>query len=542
MTRPLLSLGALLAATMLAACVQTPSTPTNSPASNTSPGGSAVASGPLADVGDTPPDAYVARPIPAGQIDAAIAGLDAMVTGVLERTAIPGMSVAVVRDGKVVYAKGFGVKEVGKPDVIDADTVFQLASLSKSIGSTCVSAAVSKGLVAWSDPVTKYLPDFRLSDPEITKRLTIADLYAHRSGLPGQAGDDLEGFGFDRRQVLDRLRQFPLAPFRISYGYTNFGMTTGGQAVAAAAGLPWEKLCADRLYTPLGMSSTSSTYADFTGRANRATLHFRSGEKKFEPLYVRDADAQSPAGGVSSSANDMAKWLMMNLANGKVGEEQLIKPDVLLESHRAQISNAPAETPESRSRSYGYGFNVETTSTGHVKLGHSGAFYVGAGTAFAMLPAAGVGIVVLTNGSPVGAAEAITTSFSDLVRTGAVERDWLDFYGPIFGGLFVNHSSVANPAPANAAPARDLNSYVGTYTNAYAGDVLVIRDGDQLTLSIGPKGLSAPLTHYDGDTFSWLAPGGNGDPISAVTFSGGAGAAQRVDVEVVQIPTFERKA
>lgn len=236
----------------------------------------------------------------------------------------------------------------------------------------------------------------------------------------------------------------------------------------------------------------------------------------------------------------MARWMMMNLAGGKAGE-QVIKTGVLVESQRAQIANNPAQSQDARSRFYGYGFNVETTSTGHVKLGHSGAFYVGAGTASALLPAAGVGIVVLTNGSPVGAAEAVTTSFSDLVRTGAVERDWLDYFGPLFGAIFVNHSSVADPAPASAKPARDLNAYAGTYSNSYAGDVVVTRAGDQLTLTIGPKRLSAPLSHDDGDTFSWLAPGGNGEPVSAVTFGGGATTAQRVDIELVQVPTFQRR-
>jgi hypothetical protein len=244
---------------------------------------------------------------------------------------------------------------------------------------------------------------------------------------------------------------------------------------------------------------------------------------------------------VSSTAPDMGRWMIMNLANGKVGDRQLIKPEVLQESHTAQVVSAPAGTARSRSRSYGYGFNVETTSTGHVKLGHSGAFYVGAGTAFALVPAAGVGIVALTNGSPVGAAEAVTTGFTDVVRTGAVERDWLGFFGPIFGSLFVNRSKVAAPAPADPQPARPLEAYVGTYTNSYAGDAIVGRDGSRLTLTIGPKKLSAPLTHYDGDTFSWLAPGGNGDPVSAVTFGGGTGQARFVDIELVQIPTFERK-
>lgn len=501
------------------------------------------ASGPLEPVGDTPPDAYAARPIPPAQVDAAVSGLDRLVTDAMQRTGVPGMSVAVVRGGQIVYAKGFGLRELGKDAPVDADTVFQLASVSKSVGSTCVSAAVTAGLVSWSDPVVTYLPTFALSDPETTKRVTIADLYAHRSGLPYQAGDDLEAFGFDRSAVLAKLNQFELDPFRISYRYSNFGLTAGAEAAAAAAQRPWEQLCADLLYAPLAMTSTSSTHADFTHRENRATLHFRTAEKTFEPLYTRNADAQSPAGGVSSSANDMARWLLMNLADGQVQGQPDGKPinaAVLRESHTAQIATGPLGSSESRVRSYGYGFNVETTSTGHVRLGHSGAFYVGASTAFGLLPAADVGIVVLTNGSPVGAAEAVATAFTDLVRTGAPERDWLDFFGPIFGGLFVNNSSVANPPPADAKPARPLDAYVGRYTSRYAGDIAVTRDGDQLTLTIGPKQLSAPLTHYDGDTFSWLAPGGNGEPVSAVTFSGGTDLALSVDVELVQRPRFER--
>ena len=498
------------------------------------------ASGPLQPVGDTPPEAYVARPIPPAQIDAAIGGLDKMVTDVMRRTGVPGMSVAVVRGGQIVYAKGFGVREVGKDAKVNADTVFQLASVSKSVGSTCVSAAVTQGLVAWSDPVVKHLPDFALSDPEVTRRVTVADLYSHRSGLPDQAGDDLEAIGFDRADILSKLRLFELDPFRISYHYANFGLTAGAEAVAAATKRPWEQLCADLLYAPLGMASTSSTYADFVGRENRATLHFRTGATTFEPRYTRNADAQSPAGGVSSSANDLARWLMLNLADGKVGDQTLIDPAVLRESHTAQIATAPLRTSESRGRFYGYGFNVENTSTGHVRLGHSGAFYVGAGTAFGLVPGADVGIVALTNASPVGAAETVTTGFTDLVRTGAVERDWVSFFAQIFDPMFVNHSKVADPPPANAPPARPLDSYVGTYTSPYAGDITVSRNGDQLTLTIGPKRLSAPLTHYAGDTFSWLAPGGNGDPVSAVTFADGTDLAQSVDIELLQQPRFQR--
>jgi len=491
------------------------------------------------DVGDLAPDAYSTTPIPEAQITAAIARVDGIAQDVMDRSKIPGMAVAVVHGGKVVFTKGYGVREVGKPELVDENTVFQLASVSKSLGASVIAHAVGEGTVKWSDPVVKYLPDFQLSDPAITPIVTIGDLYAHRSGIPAGAGDDLEGIGFTREQIIEKLRYFPLNPFRISYGYTNFGMTTGAEAVAAAAGTSWEDLSQQLLYGPLGMTATSSRYADYVAQPNRAIIHFND-NGTFTALYTRDADAQSPAGGASSTVTDMAKWMEMNLASGQVDGQQVIDADALLEGHTPQVVNHRADEPDARSRFYGYGVNVETTSTGQVKWGHSGAFYVGTGTAYAMLPGADVGIVALTNASPVGAAEAVTTSFTDLVRTGKIERDWLGFYGPQFATLFVNHSPVATtPAPAGPAPARPAADYVGTYSNEVAGDVVVTADGDTLTVKVGPKQLSATLNHYDGDVFSWLPPGGNGEPLSAVTFAGNSGgAAQTVQIEVLDAYGF----
>ena len=139
------------------------------------------------------------------------------------------------------------------------------------------------------------LPWFALSDPAVTRVLTIGDLYSHRSGLPDHAGDKLEDLGYDRRFILERLRQLPLAPFRISYAYTNFGVTAAAEAVATAAGTSWEDLSEQVLYRPLGMASTSSRFADYEARADKALGHIRTGDG-YRPLFRRDADAQSPAG------------------------------------------------------------------------------------------------------------------------------------------------------------------------------------------------------------------------------------------------------
>ena len=135
----------------------------------------------------------------------------------------------------------------GAPETVDADTVFQIASLSKPVTATIVARQVQAGVVGWDTPVAKHLPWFKLKDPWVTTHVTIGDLLSHRSGLPDHAGDTLEDLGFDRRQVLERLRLLPLAPFRISYAYTNFGFTAGAEATAVASGKDWATLSEDAL-------------------------------------------------------------------------------------------------------------------------------------------------------------------------------------------------------------------------------------------------------------------------------------------------------
>jgi CubicO group peptidase (beta-lactamase class C family) len=195
-----------------------------------------------------PPPQVAGIPIPPGQIGMAVSALDSLAQKLLDTTKIPGLAVAVVQDGKVAYAKGFGVRKVGELERVDADTVFQIASMSKSLGASIVAHQVGSGSITWDTPVIKHLPWFSLNDSWITTHLTIADLYARRSGLPEHAGDELEDLGYDRRQVLERLRFLPLEPFRRTYAYTNFGMTAAAEAVAVAAGTDWAT-CPNRFST-----------------------------------------------------------------------------------------------------------------------------------------------------------------------------------------------------------------------------------------------------------------------------------------------------
>lgn len=491
------------------------------------------------------PPTVSAVPISDEQVRAAIASLDDLAEEALARTGVPGMAIAVVHDDDIVYAKGFGVRDTTTDEPVDADTVFQIASLSKPVGATVVARLVGEGTVGWDDRIIDHLPNFALSDPLVTQQVTLADLYSHRSGLPDHAGDLLEDLGYDQAEIFDRLRLLPLEPFRASYAYTNFGLTAAAEAAADAAGTPWAELSEELLYRPLGMTSTSSRFADFEAAPNRALTHVEV-DGAWVPLQVRDPDAQSPAGGVSSTANDMARWLRLWLAEGAYDGRQLVDPDALAELSTPHALSGPPATPDARSSFYGLGIGVGNDWTGRVRLSHSGAFALGAATTISLLPAEDLAIVVLTNGSPVGLPESVAGTFMDLVEVGRPERDWLAAFQPRFEAMAANPSRLAGEEPPQlAAPARADAAYLGTYANDYYGPLEVVTGADGgLVMALGPGPEELPLTHWDGDVFSYEPTGENAMGISAVTFTVGPdGRATQVVVEALDalgLGTFTR--
>ena len=494
---------------------------------------SAAAPANVIDASVAPPET-AGVPAPPGQIDHAIAQLDSLAENLLARTGIPGMAVAVVRDGKTVYARGFGVRRLGDAAPVDRDTVFQLASLSKSISATVVARQISRQGIAWTTPVLKHLPWFALSDAWITRHVTIGDMFAHRSGLPDHAGDDLEDLGYDRREILERLRWLPLGSFRDDYAYTNFGLTAAAEATAVAAGTDWAALSEDAIYKPLGMSSTSSRFGDFVSRPNHAVGHVKVGAQ-WEAKYQRQPDAQSPAGGASASVDDMAKWMAMVLQGGRSGTDVLVAREALLPALTAQVISGHSATPAARPGLYGYGFGVGIQPSGRIAIAHSGAFGMGAATNYMLVPSLGLGIVVLSNAFPIGAVEALSASFVDLAQFGAITRDWLTAYGKLMVGLNAPFGSLAGKAPPAApSPPAELQSYVGVYGNEYYGAAAILRSNDGLRLKIGPKGSQYPLRHWDGSVFVYTPDGENAPDgsLSAVTFTaGGSGRAPALTIE-----------
>jgi CubicO group peptidase (beta-lactamase class C family) len=468
-----------------------------------------------------PPPLVPAMDLPENAVDNAVAKLDGLAEELMRKSGIPGMAVAVVHGGKTVYAKGFGVKDVRSGEKVDPDTVFQLASLSKPISATVVAQQVGVNAIGWDTPIVEKLPWFALSDPVVTPMVTVGDMFSHRSGLPDHAGDMLEDLGYDRRDVLERLRQLPLDPFRISYAYTNFGLTAGAEAVAEGAGKSWEDLSDEVLFKPLGMASTSYRFTDYEAEPNRAVGHIHV-DGRYEPLYIRDAQREAAAGGASSSVNDMTRWLAMVLGDGRYQDTQIVDEKALLPAVTPQIVSSRATEPAMRSGFYGYGFNVGATSAARMELSHSGAFELGAGTNFVILPSANVAIVAVTNATPAGVPEALNAQFADLVQFGEIREDWYALYQ----GLIVPMekpvgSLVGKQPPANPRPAAPLASYVGTYNNDYWGPARVTEKDGKLQLAIGTN-LNVPLNHWDAGafTYTWVSENSPPGSVGKATFDG----------------------
>lgn len=449
----------------------------------------------------SPASAPISKP---GKQDvmAAVEQFPALVRQALKQTGVPGLAAAVVYKDKVVYKGAFGVRNVDTGKKITTDTVFQVASVSKPVGASAVAAAIGDGPARWDDPVVKWLPNFALSEEWVGRHVTVGDLYAHRSGLPGDSGNTLEDLGFDRATIIERLRFLPLASFRDTYDYSNFGLTTAAEAVSRASGMTWDRLARKQLFTPLGMKKSTYSYAQFRKQKNRATLH-QQVNGKWVVGEKRDADAQAPAGGLSSTVGDLAKWLRMEMAQGKFDGRRVVKRGPLRKALSPQIRRSSTDSPQEPGQFYGFGMNVQTDSTDRQRWDHSGAFTAGAATNVMMIPELKVGVVVLTNGWPVGVPEALAQDFGDLVEYGSLQDDWLAVVEPVFAPYTTPSYTVnGQKKPKNPKPAKPLTTYAGEYANDYFGAADVSVENGRLVLRIGPDGVTRiPLKHWDGDVF-----------------------------------------
>jgi CubicO group peptidase (beta-lactamase class C family) len=483
---------------------------------------------------DDPPKA----PISAERVQSAIDRLDQLASDTLARTGIPGVAIAVVHQDRVIYKKGFGVCAAGRPDRIDANTVFQVASMSKPITSTVLAALVGEKHIGWDDRVIDHDPGFRMYDPYVTRELRLRDLLCHRSGLPDHCGDLLEDIGYGRQEILRRLQfQPPASSFRAGYSYTNFGYSEAAYAAARACRLSWDDLAAKTLFTPLGMTSTSFRFADYARAKNRARLHVRV-DGKWTAKNTRQPDAQAPAGGASSTLNDLVRWMKLQLNEGQFDGRQLVSAATLAETHTPQFLLG-FNPDQGRVSSYGLGWNVSVERGGKTFYKHSGAFSLGVRTEVALLPSEKLAIVVLSNAAPSGVPEGLTESFYDLVLDGKLQRDWIEFANRMFDEEVkkeLGQERDYSHPPAHPAPPLNLSAYAGKYTSDFFGLIELADVQGQLVLRLGPQSMKFELRHWDRDVFTYQPQGESAGGPAGVRFSiDPGGQADRVLIENLNI-------
>jgi CubicO group peptidase (beta-lactamase class C family) len=481
--------------------------------------------------------------ITAAQVEASVSRLDDLIADGMAQTGVPGTAVAVVYDDTVVYERGFGVRELGKLEQITPETVFQIASPSKSISSTLVAAVVGDGTTTWDATIGGIEPGFALADPFVSAQVTIRDMLCHRSGLPAYSGDPLVFyFRDDRDECVRRLRYYPLAtPFRTTWAYSNLGFSAGAYAAARAANQSWEDLAQARLFAPLGMTSTSYRFADFGRWENRAAPHYRTADGVWAPGDLTDDDAAAPAGGVSSNLRDLARWLRLHLAGGMVDGQQVVASEPLRETHRPQIvAISPPDPAAGPTTFYGLGWFVTYDERGRLVVMHGGDFSGGYNTQATLLPAAGLGIVVLCNGWPSALREAIPKAFLEMVTRGAPTQDWVPAIETATAEALASLLATSPPfpqgqPPADALPPLPLDAYTGTYTNTIYGEVTVREEAGDLVLAYGPHGVQRTLSPWTRDTFRMPLTGADGVPIAQLGVYFIIGAAGQADAALVSL-------
>ncbi|MGK9270900.1 serine hydrolase [Williamsia muralis] len=469
-------------------------------------------------------------------VDSATDQIDGFVDDMMSRTGAPGIAVAVVYKDEVVYAKGFGVRKVGEPEPVDTSTMFQLASVSKPLASSVIATLVGDGKISWNEPVKRYEPGFVVADPYVTENATFTDLLSHRSGLPDHGGDLLEDLGYGYEEIVSRLGQLPLDRFRDNYAYSNYGFSVAGVAAAKSENTTWAELSEQTIYEPLGMSNTTSSTDEWLNAPNHAYNHVLTdpATNTWEATYVSNPEAQSPAGGASSSVDDMAAWIRMELADGMFDGRQIVDPEALQYTHQAHAFSRPATEPGARESFYGTGFSINTDDRGRVQVAHAGAFALGASTDVELLPSEDLGIVVLANTAPIGVSETISAQFMDYAKNGKLTVDWVPYVSGQFKQLVEHGRSETDYAspPAGAAPAQAISAYTGRFVSPFYGAAHVVVEGADLVLKLGrDQQLTYPLTHYDGDTYWFETSGENAVGPTGVRFTTANGTATSFTVE-----------
>lgn len=438
------------------------------------------------------------------------ADFDAYVTSAMKTFDAPGAAIAIVKDGKVVFAKGYGVKKLGAPSPIDTHTLFQIASNTKAFTTASLAMLVDEGKLKWDDPVTKYLPWFQLSDPYVTRELTVRDLLTHRSGLGLGAGDLLwMHSNYTRDEILHRIRYARVASsFRSRYAYDNVLYAAAGEVVAAASGMPWNEFVRKRILEPLGMTETLTGVAELGTNPQMSSPHSMIDGRE-QVISLDSVDVIAPAGAIIANVNDIAKWMIAQLDSGRVGNTRLWSAARTRDMWAGQTilpisqPSTPALAPVTPNfYEYGLGWFLQDYR-GHKIITHTGG--LGGMTSRTLLvPDARLGIIILTN-SETALINAIPFRAMDDML-GTPRLDWVSIYDAAHKKALASSAAVEAKAAGSrnhdSKPSLPLAKYAGDYNDLMYGAASITDENGHLVLRFAhsPE-FTADLEHWQYDTF-----------------------------------------
>jgi CubicO group peptidase (beta-lactamase class C family) len=440
------------------------------------------------------------------------ADFDEYVNKAIKEWGVPGVAIAIVKDDRVVFAKGFGVRELNKPAPVDEQTLFAIGSSSKAFTAASIAILVDEGKLKWDDPAIKHLPGFQLFDPYSTRELTVSDLLSHRSGL---ARGDLLWYGseYDRNEILRRVRHLkPSWSLRSRFGYQNIMFLAAGQIIPSITNKTWDDFMRERLFTPLGMKSTSTSIKAFAGSTNVATPHSRINDK-IQVVSWRNIDNIAPAGSINSNVQDMAQWVRLNLGAGVYQNQRLISANAIKEMQTPQAIvrlEGPRASlyPEAHFLSYGLGWFL-SDYRGRKLVEHGGAID-GMRAEVAMIPEEKLGLVILTNLNGTALPQALMYKIFDFYLS-APARDWSSEMLKVEKGLEAVAKAAEKKAEAErvngTSPSLPLEKYAGTFQSDMYGETKVAFENQKLVVRFGPN-FNGDLQHWHYDTFrvTWRDP------------------------------------
>lgn len=429
--------------------------------------------------------------------------LDAYYAKALKEWDIPGMSIAIVKDGKIIFSKGYGVKEAGKNEPPDENTLYAIASNTKAMTAAMIAQLVEEGKLGWNDKVKKHLPYFELYDPYVSSETTIRDLLSHRVGLGTFSGDIIwYRSTLSAEEVVKRAKHLPRAyDFRSGYGYSNVMYLAAGEIIKKITGKSWGESLNERILKPLNMNRSVWSANEVQEKGNAASPHaLMDGTHK--PIQWENWEAIAAMGGVISSVKDISQWMIMNLNNGVYNSDTLFSlasRNLMWTPHNSFVVDHTRPEKAVHLRGYALGWTI-SDYYGRLRVGHTGG-YSGMLSAVTLIPDEKLGVVVLTNGMKPIFGPLVSYTVDAFLKTPV--KDWsaegLEAYKK---NKDTRIDERKKARVMNTKPSVDITKYVGEYVAPAYGKIFVTNDGGKFRITFEhTPDLAATLDHWHYDVF-----------------------------------------